>query len=63
MNRHLGFQLMKNLSSWIKLWVPSKIETTVLFVEHDMEIIEKYTNRILAFYDGKIISDGSLMKS
>ena len=24
-----------------------------------MEIIEKYTNRILAFYDGKIISDGS----
>ena len=36
-----------------------KFETTVLFVEHDMEIIEKYTNRILAFYDGKIISDGS----
>jgi branched-chain amino acid transport system ATP-binding protein len=36
-----------------------KFETTVLFVEHDMEIIEKYTNRILAFYDGKIISDGT----
>ena len=36
-----------------------KFETTVLFVEHDMEFIEKYTNRILAFYDRKIISDGS----
>lgn len=32
--------------------------TTVLFVEHDMEIVEKYSNRVIAFYDGRIIADG-----
>jgi branched-chain amino acid transport system ATP-binding protein len=31
---------------------------TVLFVEHDMEIVRRYTQRVLAFYDGKIIADG-----
>lgn len=31
---------------------------TVLFVEHDMEIVNRYTHRILAFYDGRIIADG-----
>ncbi|MBI1206513.1 MAG: ATP-binding cassette domain-containing protein [Azospirillum sp.] len=31
---------------------------TVLFVEHDMEIVERYVSRILAFYSGKIIADG-----
>jgi branched-chain amino acid transport system ATP-binding protein len=31
---------------------------TVLFVEHDMEIVRRYTERVLAFYDGKIIADG-----
>lgn len=30
----------------------------VLFVEHDMEIIRRYTQRVLAFYEGKIIADG-----
>ena len=33
-------------------------ETTVLFVEHDMEIVERYAARVLAFYDGRIIADG-----
>ncbi|MBL8532432.1 MAG: ABC transporter ATP-binding protein [Betaproteobacteria bacterium] len=33
-------------------------KVTVLFVEHDMEVVEKYTNRILAFYEGRIIADG-----
>ena len=32
---------------------------TVLFVEHDMEIIQKYTSRTLAFFSGKIIAEGS----
>ncbi|MEE8435888.1 MAG: ATP-binding cassette domain-containing protein, partial [bacterium] len=32
---------------------------TVLFIEHDMEIIERYGERVLAFADGAIISDGS----
>ena len=32
---------------------------TVLFVEHDMDIVRRYTQRILAFYEGRIIADGS----
>jgi branched-chain amino acid transport system ATP-binding protein len=28
-----------------------------LFVEHDMEIIERYATRVIAFYDGHIIAD------
>jgi branched-chain amino acid transport system ATP-binding protein len=31
---------------------------TVLFVEHDMDIVGRYTHRILAFYEGRIIADG-----
>jgi branched-chain amino acid transport system ATP-binding protein len=31
---------------------------TVLFVEHDMDIVRRYTQRVLAFYDGRIIADG-----
>lgn len=33
-------------------------KATVLFVEHDMEIIERYAERVIAFYDGRIIADG-----
>jgi branched-chain amino acid transport system ATP-binding protein len=33
-------------------------ESTVLFVEHDMEIVERYAERVIAFYDGRIIADG-----
>jgi branched-chain amino acid transport system ATP-binding protein len=31
---------------------------TILFVEHDMEIVSRYTQRILAFYEGRVIADG-----
>jgi branched-chain amino acid transport system ATP-binding protein len=31
---------------------------TVLFVEHDMDIVSRYTHRVLAFYEGRIIADG-----
>lgn len=31
--------------------------TTVLFVEHDMEIVSQHADRVLAFYDGTIIVD------
>ncbi|MEO8037506.1 MAG: ABC transporter ATP-binding protein [Betaproteobacteria bacterium] len=31
---------------------------TVLFVEHDMEVVLRYTHRVLAFYEGRIIADG-----
>ena len=30
---------------------------TALFVEHDMEIVSRYAERVLAFYDGRIIAD------
>jgi branched-chain amino acid transport system ATP-binding protein len=31
--------------------------TTVLFVEHDMEVVGRFAQRVLAFYDGRIIAD------
>ena len=33
-------------------------KVTVLFVEHDMEVVTRYTHRVLAFSEGKIIADG-----
>jgi len=35
------------------------LEVTVLFVEHDMDIVERYATRVLAFYEGTVIADGS----
>ena len=32
---------------------------TVLFVEHDMEIVAGFADRVLAFYDGTVIADGT----
>jgi branched-chain amino acid transport system ATP-binding protein len=32
---------------------------TVLFVEHDMDIVDRYADRVLAFYDGAVIADGT----
>jgi branched-chain amino acid transport system ATP-binding protein len=30
---------------------------TVIFVEHDMEVVSRFAERVLAFYDGRIIAD------
>jgi branched-chain amino acid transport system ATP-binding protein len=30
---------------------------TVLFVEHDMDIVTRYSDRVLAFYSGRVIAD------
>jgi branched-chain amino acid transport system ATP-binding protein len=32
---------------------------TILFVEHDMDIVARFADRILAFYDGTVIADGA----
>ena len=32
--------------------------TTVVFVEHDMDIVERHASRVIAFYAGRIIADG-----
>ena len=31
---------------------------TVLFVEHDMDIVRRYASRVAAFYSGRVIADG-----
>jgi len=31
---------------------------TIVFVEHDMDIVSRYADRVLAFYSGRIIADG-----
>lgn len=35
----------------------SRQNVTVMFVEHDMELVERYALRTLAFYDGCVIAD------
>jgi branched-chain amino acid transport system ATP-binding protein len=30
---------------------------TVVFVEHDMEVVSRFAQRVIAFYDGRIIAD------
>jgi branched-chain amino acid transport system ATP-binding protein len=32
---------------------------TVLFVEHDMDVVARYAGRVIAFADGRIIADGA----
>ena len=36
---------------------------TVLFVEHDMDIVERYASRVVAFYSGRIIADDTPAKA
>jgi branched-chain amino acid transport system ATP-binding protein len=31
---------------------------TIVFVEHDMEIVSRYADRVIAFYQGRILADG-----
>jgi len=31
---------------------------TIVFVEHDMEIVSRYAERVVAFYQGRILADG-----
>jgi len=48
------FGLMDTIMAALKL-----LGTTVLFVEHDMDIVRRFADRVLAFYDGTVIADGS----
>ena len=47
------FQIMDTL---IKVVHESRL--TTLFVEHDMEVVQRYGRRVLAFNDGRVIADG-----
>jgi branched-chain amino acid transport system ATP-binding protein len=31
---------------------------TIVFVEHDMDIVSRYADRVIAFYQGRILADG-----
>lgn len=47
------YQLMDTVMEVVK-----RQGLSVLFVEHDMEIVERYVTRVLAFASGAIIGDG-----
>ncbi len=47
------FQIMDTL---IKVVQESRL--TTIFVEHDMEVVQRYGQRVLAFNDGRVIADG-----
>ena len=57
MNQQVVSALKKSLISWTLSWELKEDGVTVLFVEHDMEIVERYVSRVLAFYQGEIIAD------
>ncbi len=44
--------IMNNILRAIK-----ELNISVLFIEHDMEIVEKFSERVIAFYNGEIIAD------
>ncbi len=48
------FDLMQVIVSALK-----RRKITVLFVEHDMEIVANFADRVLAFYEGTVIADGT----
>lgn len=48
------FELMDTVMTAVR-----KSGAAVLFVEHDMEVIARYATRLVAFYDGRILADGS----
>ena len=48
------FQVMDTLMK-----VVAETRLTTLFVEHDMEVVQRYGRRVLAFNDGRVIADGT----
>jgi len=47
------FQVMDTLVNVLK-----ESDITTIFVEHDMEVVQRYSRRVLAFNDGRVIADG-----
>ena len=48
------FQVMDTLMKVIE-----ETRLTTIFVEHDMEVVQRYGRRVMAFDDGKVIADGA----
>lgn len=51
------FQVMDTLME-----VVEETRLTTVFVEHDMEVVQRYGRRVLAFNDGRVIADGAPAK-
>jgi branched-chain amino acid transport system ATP-binding protein len=47
------FQIMDTLIKVVR-----ESQLTTIFVEHDMEVVQRYGQRVLAFNDGRVIADG-----
>jgi branched-chain amino acid transport system ATP-binding protein len=47
------FQIMDTLIA-----VVQESRLTTIFVEHDMDVVQRYGRRVLAFNDGRVIADG-----
>jgi branched-chain amino acid transport system ATP-binding protein len=47
------FQLMDTLVTVLR-----ESEITTIFVEHDMDVVQRYSRRVLAFANGQVIADG-----
>ena len=47
------FQVMDTL-----ITVLQQSDITTIFVEHDMDVVQRYSQRVLVFDDGKVIADG-----
>ena len=43
----------------IALAIAGEGSPTILFVEHDMDIVRAYSERVIAFYAGRVIADGA----
>ncbi|MBB3988280.1 ABC transporter ATP-binding protein [Sagittula sp. NFXS13] len=33
---------------------------TILFIEHDMDVVRRYADRVIAFYEGTVLADGNV---
>jgi branched-chain amino acid transport system ATP-binding protein len=47
------FQIMDTLVTVLR-----QSDVTTVFVEHDMEVVQRYSQRVLAFDTGRVIADG-----
>lgn len=47
------FQIMETL-----MRVLQQSAITTIFVEHDMEVVQRYGRRVLVFDNGRVIADG-----
>lgn len=47
------FQVMDTLAEALR-----DGDVTVLFVEHDMEVVQRYAQRVLVFQEGRVVADG-----